>query len=54
MVGKLAWLSLREKARAALGNRFDLRTFHDAGLLSGNMPLTTLSDVVDGYIARGA
>jgi len=54
MVGKLTWLSLREKARAALGNRFDLRTFHDAGLLSGNMPLTTLSDVIDGYIARGA
>jgi len=54
MVGKLTWLSLREKARAALGNRFDLRTFHDAGLLSGNMPLTTLSDVIDGYIGRGA
>jgi len=54
MVGKLTWLSLREKARAALGDRFDLRTFHDAGLLSGNMPLTTLSDVIDGYIARGA
>ena len=51
MVGKLTWLRLRAKAQAALGDRFDLRAFHDAGLLSGAMPLTVLEDVVDGYIA---
>jgi uncharacterized protein (DUF885 family) len=52
MVGKLTWLRLREKARAALGAGFDIRSFHDAGLLSGNMPLTALENVIDGYIGR--
>jgi uncharacterized protein (DUF885 family) len=53
MVGKLTWLRLRDKARAALGPRYDIRQFHDAGLLSGNMPLPALENVIDGYIARG-
>jgi uncharacterized protein (DUF885 family) len=51
MVGKLVWLRLREKARAALGDRFDLRAFHDAGLLSGAVPLTVLEAVIDNHIA---
>ncbi|MBA4012075.1 MAG: DUF885 domain-containing protein [Phenylobacterium sp.] len=51
MVGKLEWLRLREKAKAALGPNFDIRKFHDAGLLSGAMPLTVLEAVVDQYIA---
>jgi uncharacterized protein (DUF885 family) len=53
MVGKLTWLRLRDKARAALGPRFDIRKFHDAGLLSGAMPLTALEGVIDSYIAAG-
>ena len=53
MVGKLTWLRLRDKARAALGAKFDIRRFHDAALLSGNMPLTALEPVVDAFIARG-
>ena len=53
MVGKLTWLRLRDKARTALGASFDIRQFHDAGLLSGNMPLIALEPVIDGYIARG-
>ena len=51
MVGKVEIIRLREKARAALGPRFDIRKFHDAVLLSGSMPLTVLEAVVDGYIA---
>ncbi len=51
MVGKVSILRLREKARAALGPRFDPRKFHDAILLSGSMPLTALENVVDNYIA---
>ncbi|HEY8616862.1 DUF885 domain-containing protein [Phenylobacterium sp.] len=51
MVGKLTWLRLREKAKAALGPRFDLRKFHDAVLLGGAMPLTVLEGVVDRHIA---
>ena len=52
MVGKLTWMRLREKAKAALGTRFDLRKFHDAALLSGAVPLTVLENVVDAYIAK--
>ncbi|MGE5565859.1 MAG: DUF885 domain-containing protein [Parcubacteria group bacterium] len=51
MVGKLEWLRLRDKAKTALGSRFDIRKFHDAGLLSGPVPLTVLESVVDSYIA---
>jgi uncharacterized protein (DUF885 family) len=50
MVGKLTWLRLRDKARAALGPRFDIRKFHDAGLLAGALPLTVLETVIDNYI----
>jgi uncharacterized protein (DUF885 family) len=52
MVGKLTWLRLREKARTALGPKFDIKAFHDAGLLGGAMPLTALETVIDGYLAR--
>jgi uncharacterized protein (DUF885 family) len=51
MVGKLVWLRLREKAKAQLGDRFNLRAFHDAGLLSGAVPLTVLEAVIDNHIA---
>ena len=53
MLGKLDWLRLRAKANAAMGPRFDIRTFHDAGLLSGAMPLGVLDNRIDAYI-RGA
>jgi len=52
MVGKLTWLRLREKAQTALGASFDFHKFHDAGLLSGAMPLTALEVVIDSYIAN--
>jgi uncharacterized protein (DUF885 family) len=51
MVGKVTFLRLRDKAKKALGPRFDLRDFHDAVLLSGAVPLTVLENVVDEYIA---
>ncbi len=52
MVGKVTILRLREKAKAALGGKYDPRKFHDAVLLSGSMPLTALENVVDLYIAK--
>jgi len=52
MVGKLTWLRLRAKAKAALGAKFDIRKFHDAALLNGAMPLQVLETVIDAYIAR--
>ncbi|HEY8616863.1 DUF885 domain-containing protein [Phenylobacterium sp.] len=51
MVGKVTLLRLREKAKAALGTRYDPRAFHDAVLLSGSMPLTVLEARIDQYIA---
>lgn len=51
MVGKLTFLRLRDKAKQALGSRFDLRDFHDAVLLSGAVPLTVLDTIVGNYIA---
>jgi uncharacterized protein (DUF885 family) len=50
MVGKLTWLRLREQAKQALGARFDIRKFHDAGLLSGALPLDVLEQVIGQYI----
>jgi uncharacterized protein (DUF885 family) len=52
MVGKVTILRLREKAKKALGAKYDPRKFHDAILLSGSMPLTALENVVDLYIAK--
>jgi uncharacterized protein (DUF885 family) len=51
MLGKLAILAARERARKALGAKFDIRKFHDAVLLHGAMPLALIDSVVDGYIA---
>jgi uncharacterized protein (DUF885 family) len=45
-------LRLRDKAKAALGARFDIRKFHDAVLLCGALPLAVLEKVVDDYIAK--
>lgn len=57
-VGHNEWLRLRAKARSALGQGFDLRSFHDTALASGGMPLTVLERVVDNWImarkSRGA
>ena len=49
MVGKLTWLRLRAMAKQAMGPRFDIRKFHDAGLLSGATPLDVLGTVMRDY-----
>ncbi|WP_395336110.1 DUF885 family protein [Novosphingobium sp. BL-8H] len=50
-VGHNEWVRLREKARAALGDRFDIRGFHDTALAGGGMPLTVLERVVNDWVA---
>jgi uncharacterized protein (DUF885 family) len=54
MVGKLTWLRLREKAKTQLGPKFDIRRFHDAGLLAGGMPLTVLDLHINAWLSRQA
>jgi uncharacterized protein (DUF885 family) len=51
MVGKLTILRLRDKAKTALGAKFDIHKFHDTVLLSGSLPLAVLEKMVDNYIA---
>ena len=43
---------LREKAKAELGPKFDLRAFDDAVVLGGNVPMDVLAKNVDDYIRR--
>lgn len=42
---------LRRKAMATLGSRYDLRTFNDAVVKGGSVPLTQLERVIDDHIA---
>ena len=49
-VGHSEIVRLRSKAQAALGGRFDLRTFDDAVVMGGNVPLTELEGVIDAYV----
>jgi uncharacterized protein (DUF885 family) len=52
-VGQLKILELRDKAKTALGARFDLKAFHTLVLENGAVPLTVLERLVDDWIARG-
>ena len=54
MVGMLHILAERERARAALGGRFDLRRFHAAVLENGYVPLWAVSESVDRWLAGQA
>ena len=49
-VGQLKILELREKARAALGPKFNLQDFHTVVLENGAVPLTVLERLVDDWI----
>ena len=51
MVGKLRIVALRDKAQAALKNKFDVRRFHDTVLAAGAVPLTVLDAIVERWIA---
>jgi uncharacterized protein (DUF885 family) len=51
-VGQMKILELRERARSALGPRFDLRTFHDRVLGQGSLPLELLEEEIDAWIAE--
>jgi uncharacterized protein (DUF885 family) len=50
-IGQLKLLELRDRAKKSLGDKFDLRAFHDEVLDSGALPLDVLSDRIDAWIA---
>jgi len=50
-VGHTAIVQLRDKAKAELGQSFDIRQFNDAIVLGGSLPMTVLGRVIDDHIA---
>lgn len=50
-IGMLRILELRAKAQQALGDRFNIKAFHNVVLETGNVPLPVLEQVVDEWIA---
>ena len=53
MLGHQVWVEAREAAKARMGAAFDIRAFHDAGLLYGAVPLSVLSAHLDGWALNG-
>ncbi len=49
-VGMMELLRLRDEAREALGDKFDVRDFHDVVLKNGSVPLYVLREIVMDYI----
>jgi uncharacterized protein (DUF885 family) len=52
-IGQMAFRDARAKAQRALGDRFDIRAFHDAVLALGFVPLPVIDQRVDRFIAEG-
>jgi uncharacterized protein (DUF885 family) len=53
-LGEITILRLRAEAEKALGNRFDIKAFHDALLSQGSVPLPVLEEQVRAFIAKSA
>ncbi len=51
-IGMNKILELREKSKKVLGNKFDIREFHDVVLTNGAVPLTVLEDLVAEWISE--
>ena len=50
-IGQLKLIELRERAATALGDKFDIREYHNQVLETGCIPLQLLEDKIDAWIA---
>ncbi|QSB06477.1 DUF885 domain-containing protein [Natronoglycomyces albus] len=50
MIGRQHIVKLRQRAQDALGEKFDIRHFHDRILTSGSVPLATMTQIVEEWI----
>lgn len=53
-LGELKIRELRQRAEEKLGDRFDVRAFHDAVLSQGSIPLNVLEREIDAYIEQAS
>ncbi len=51
-IGELKIRELRKLAEKELGDKFDIRTFHDTVLANGSVPLSTLERIISQYIIK--
>jgi uncharacterized protein (DUF885 family) len=51
-LGEIAIVRLRAQAEQELGDRFDVKSFHDAVLKQGSVPLPVLEQQIQAYIAQ--
>lgn len=52
-LGEMSIIKARKKAEQALGQKFDIRNFHDTVLQLGSVPLPVLEARIDQFIAEG-
>jgi uncharacterized protein (DUF885 family) len=52
MVGRLEIQRIRRAAEQTLGDRFDIRAFHDVVLGNGALPLAVLDNVVTQWVSQ--
>ena len=52
-LGEMKMEEVRAKAEKALGDKFDIRNFHDTVLQLGSVPLSVLEQRIDRFIEEG-